>query len=330
MAAECEWAADAADSERLKGSLMFKFTSFLLSATGTLLLAASNPAVVPSGKAFPTPDAAAQALVNAAKANDVNAIIEILGPSSKDIVSTRDSVADQNIRKQFAARAAQKMRLVPSRGRQNGKELLVGYDGWPLPIPIVQIGGNWYFDMAAGRQEILNRRIGSNELDAIEICRGYVEAQQDYALAHHTDGGASYYAEKVISSPGQRDGLYWVGEPGADQSPIGKIIARAFAEGYHSRSDPYHGYYFRVLTAQGANVAGGEMSYLENGVMTKGFALIAWPANYGSTGIMTFVVNRNGIVHQKDLGRNTGQIASGYTAYDPDDSWTPVSDIVNQ
>ena len=263
--------------------------------------------------------------MDAAKANDVKALLQILGPSSKDILNSGDAVADRNVRKQFASRAAQKMRVVPSHGRTNVKELLVGYDHWPLPIPIVQVGNNWYFDTATGRDEILSRRIGSNELDAIEVCRGYVEAQHDYGAANRTSTGIPVYAQKVISSPGQHDGLYWEGEPGVDESPIGKIIARAFAEGYTDRSEPYHGYYFRVLTEQGAKAPGGEMSYLQqDGAMTKGFALIAWPATYGSTGVMTFVVNKTGIVYEKDLGRNTPQIATDYKAYDPDGTWTPV------
>ena len=302
---------------------MLKSISFLVSAAATIVMAASSPAVLPSGKAFPTADAAAQALVAAAKANDVNALVQILGPSSKDILSSGDAVADRNVRKQFSIRAAQKMRVVPSHGRANVKELLVGYDHWPLPIPIVQVGNNWYFDTATGRDEILSRRIGSNELDAIEICRGYVEAQHEYGMANRTSGGTPYYAQKVISSPGQRDGLYWEGEPGIDESPIGKIIAQAFAEGY-TQGESYHGYYFRVLTAQGSKAPGGEMSYLEDGALTKGFALIAWPATYGSTGVMTFVVNKTGIVYQKDLGHDTAQIASRYKAYNPDDTWSPI------
>jgi hypothetical protein len=303
---------------------MLKYISFLVTAA-TVVMAASNPAAVPMGKAFPTADAAAQALVTAAKANDVNTLAQILGPASKDILTTGDAVADRNARKQFAVRAAQKMRVVPSHGRTNVKELLVGFDHWPLPIPIVQVGNNWYFDTATGREEILSRRIGSNELDAIEICRGYVEAQHDYGSANRTAAGVPAYAQKVVSSPGQRDGLYWEGERGIDESPVGKIIAGAIAEGY-TRGEPYHGYYYRVLTGQGANAPGGEMSYLQDDAMTKGFALIAWPATYGSTGVMTFVVGKTGIVYQKDLGRNTAQIASDYKAYDPDDTWKPVRD----
>jgi Protein of unknown function (DUF2950) len=308
---------------------MFRPTAIVLTtAAGALLLAASGTGVVPDGRAFPTADAAAQALVAAAKSDNLKDLLEILGPSSKDIISSRDRVADQKIRRDFVARANQKMRLVSANGRPTVKKLLVGNDGWPLPIPIVEIAGKWYFDTANGRQEILNRRIGSNELDAIEVCRGYVEAQNGYAEAHQADGGVPIYAQKVFSSPGEHDGLYWAGQTGMDESPLGKIIAQAFAEGYTNKADPYHGYYFRVLSGQGPQAPGGEMSYVEAGQMTKGFAMVAWPANYGSSGIMTFLVNKTGIVYQKDLGRMTGQIASAYSAYDPDDTWTPVSDSV--
>jgi len=199
-------------------------------------------------------------------------------------------------------------------------------DEWPLPIPIVEKNGQWYFDTAAGKDEILTRRIGSNELDAIEVCRGFVEAENEYAEKNRTAANIPVYAERVISTPGQKDGLYWEGQGEDDESPIGEIVAKALAEGYTNKHDPYHGYYFRVLKGQGKNAAGGEMSYLDNGAMTKGFALIAWPANYGSTGIMTFVVDKSGIVYQKDLGRKTPEIAAACTSYDPDKTWKPVAD----
>jgi Protein of unknown function (DUF2950) len=292
-----------------------------LAAAGILLM--GGLAAVPGGKGFSSADAAAQALVKAALAHDVNGLIVILGPSSKDILSTSDPVADRKIRRQFVARAAQKMTVVPSHGRPGERTLLVGNDDWPLPIPIVERNGKWYFDMARGRQEILSRRIGSNELDAIEVSRGYVEAQNEYAEKNRTAQGVPYYAQKIVSSPGRRDGLYWEGGPGADQSPIGAIIARAFAEGYQ-RGQPFHGYYFKVLTGQGPHAPGGEKSYLDNGAMTRGYALIAWPANYGTTGIMTFFVNNTGIVYQKDLGHDTQSTAVRYSAYDPDSTWTPV------
>lgn len=303
------------------------FTGFVLAAAGALLLQVPSEAATPDGKGFPSADAAAQALVNAAKNDDVAGIIEILGPSAKELVTTRDPVADRKVRRSFAARAAQKMRLAPSHGIRNAKTLLAGKDEWPLPIPIVEKNGQWYFDTAQGKEEIVTRRIGNNELDAIEVCRGFVEAQNDYAEQNRTANNVPVYAQKIISSPGQHDGLYWASNGENDESPIGKIVARALAEGYTDKRDPYHGYYFRVLTGQGPHAPGGQTNYIDDkGTMTKGFALIAWPSNYGSTGIMTFVVNKTGIVYQKDLGRRTAQAAGSYAAYDPDETWAPVSD----
>ncbi len=295
----------------------------LFMAGGPFLEPAPCKAATPGGKGYPTADAAARALVNAARTDNVPELIQILGPSGREIVSTRDMAADRQVRRTFAARAAQKMSLVPYRGRQNEKTLLAGNDNWPLPIPIVEVNGKWYFDTARGKQEIVMRRVGSNELDAIDICRGYVEAQDDYAEQQHTAAGVPYYAQKIVSSPGAQDGLYWPSQPGQEASPIGHTVAQAIAQGY-KKGEPYHGYYFKILTAQGSNV-GIPMSYIDNGVMTKGFALIAWPADYGSTGVMTFMVDKSGIVYQKALGPGTAKIAAGYTAYDPDSTWTPVS-----
>jgi hypothetical protein len=297
-----------------------------MAVAGALLLQIPGTAATPDGKGFPTADAAAQALVNAAKSDDVAGLIAILGPSAKTIVSTGDPVEDRNVRRTFAARAAQKMKVVPMHGSATVRMLVAGKDEWPLPIPIVEKNGQWYFDTAAGKEEILTRRIGSNELDAIEVCRGFVEAENEYAEKNRTAANIPVYAQKVISTPGQKDGLYWEGQTEDDESPIGEIVAKALAEGYTNKRDPYHGYYFRVVTGQGANAAGGSMSYLDNGAMTKGFALIAWPSNYGSTGIMTFVVDKSGIVYQKDLGRKTPEMAAAYTAYDPDKTWKPVAD----
>lgn len=300
-----------------------EFVILMFVGFGAFLMAAPSRTAMPDGKAFPTADAAARALVDAAKTDNVPELIRILGPSGKDIVSTRDQVADRKNLRTFAARATQKMRLVPYHGRQNEKTLLAGNDNWPLPIPIMEVNGKWYFDTARGKKEIMARRIGSNELDAIDVARGYVEAQDDYAEMHRTAAGVPYYAQKIISSPGQQDGLYWLGEPGQVQSPIGSTIAQALAEGY-TKGQPYRGYYFKVLTGQGANV-GPAMSYLDNGAMTRGFALMAWPAQYGSTGVMTFLVDRSGIVYQKNLGPGTANIAAAYTAYNPDSTWKPIS-----
>jgi Protein of unknown function (DUF2950) len=305
---------------------MHRFSASVVLMAGIFLLQSSAHAVTPDGKGFPSADAAAQALVRAARSNNVAGIIEILGPSAKSIVVTRDSVADRKIRREFVARANQRMRLVPAHGNQNAKTLLVGQEEWPLPIPIVEKNGRWYFDTAQGKEEILNRRIGGNELDAIDVCRGFVEAESNYAEQNRTPDNLPIYAQRILSSPGQRDGLYWAADGDSEESPMGEIVARAMAQGYTDKHEPYHGYYFKVLTAQGPHAEGGEASYLDGDVMTKGFAMIAWPSNYGSTGIMTFVVDKSGIVYQKDLGSKTGEIASSYTAYNPDRTWTPVKE----
>ena len=296
-----------------------------LAIASGLLVGVPVGAATPEGRGFPSADAAAKALISAARSDDVASLIDILGPASKEILTTSDPVADKKIRQKFTERAAVKMRLVADRREPKAKTLLVGKDDWPLPIPIVQVSGQWYFDVEQGKQEILARRIGSNELDAIEVCRGYVEAQNDYAEKDRTASGILHYAEKIISSPGKQDGLYWANTAGSEESPIGDVIARAFAEGYTKKRDPYHGYYYKILTSQGRHASGGELSYLQNGLMTKGFALIAWPSDYRSTGIMTFIVDKSGIVYQKDLGPKTPALATAYTAYDPDDTWAPVS-----
>jgi hypothetical protein len=295
-----------------------------LAGVAALWIGISSQAADPDGKGFPSPAAAAQALVNAAKSGDESALIAVLGPSAKDILVTSDPVADRAACKKFAARAAEGVKVEADPSDPNIKTLVVGRDQWSLPIPIVQVNGKWYFDVQRGKDEILTRRIGSNELDAIETCRGFVEAQNDYYDTEQP-GGVAQYAQKIISSQGTHDGLYWPAADGEEQSPLDDVVAKAFEEGYTQKGEPYHGYYFKVLTEQGPHAPGGEMSYIDDDAMTKGFALIAWPADYGSTGVMTFVVSRPGIVYQKDLGKDTAAIASDYTAYDPDDTWEPVT-----
>jgi hypothetical protein len=299
------------------------FNIIAIAIAGSILVYVPIDGATPDGRGFPSSDAAAKALVSAAKSEDVTALIAIMGPASKEILTTSDPVADQKIQQMFAARAPAKMKLVADPKDPNVKTLLVGKDEWPLPIPIVKVNGQWYFDVEKGKREILMRRIGGNELDAIEVCRGYVEAQNNYAEEDRTGSGI-HYAPKIISSPGKHDGLYWPSNGADDQNPIGDIVARAFAEGYTKTHDPYHGYYFKILTAQGPHASGGEMGYIADGLMTKGFALIAWPSDYRSTGIMTFIVDKVGIVYQKDLGPNTPTIAGAYKAYDPDGTWSPV------
>jgi hypothetical protein len=301
-----------------------RFFNIAMTIAGALLVSIPIVAATPDGRGFSSADAAAKALVSAARSDDVSALIAILGPASQEILTTSDPVADQQSVRKFAKRAAAKTKLVADLKVPNAKTLLVGKDDWPLPIPIVQVNGQWFFDVEQAKQEILMRRIGGNELDAIEICRGYVEAQNYYAEEDRTGSGVLHYAAKIISSPGKHDGLYWPASGSNDESPIGDIIAKAFTEGYTNRHDPYHGYYFKILTGQGPHASGGQRSYLTNSLMTRGFALIAWPSDYRSTGIMTFVVDKTGIVYQKDLGPKTPEIAGAYKVYDPDETWSPA------
>ena len=302
-----------------------RFFNIAMTIAGSLMVCIPIVAASPDGRGFPSADAAAKALIGAANTGDVSALIAILGPGSKEILTTSDPVADRQTLQKFAARATAKMKLTANPAEPTGKTLLVGKDDWPLPIPIVHLNGQWYFDVEQGKQEILMRRIGGNELDAIDVCRGYVEAQNDYAAEDRTGGGVLHYAARIVSSPGKHAGLYWPASGSYEESPIGDTVAGAFAEGYTNTHDPYHGYYFKILTAQGQHASGDEMSYIADGLMTKGFALIAWPSDYRSTGIMTFIVDKVGIVYHKDLGPKTSAIASGYSAYDPDGTWTPVS-----
>jgi hypothetical protein len=305
--------------------IMQRFITYILLTLGTPATMPFFAATMDShGKAFPTATAAAKALVEAAKSDNTVELIAILGPTAKDIVTTRDPVQDRKARREFVERVTQRMQVVPSRGRSNEMTMLVGHGNWPLPIPIVEVNGKWYFDMARGRKAILMRRVGSNELDAMEVCRGYVEAQNQYAEDHRTAQGVPYYAQRMISSPGEHDGLYWKGAR-QDESPIGEVIARAIAEGYTKQGEPYHGYFYRVLSGEQMDPSATPVTYIDNGVMTGGFALLAWPAQYGVTGVMTFIVNKSGIVYQKDLGPQTPALVSGISNYEAGPTWAPVS-----
>ncbi len=272
-------------------------------------------------KAFASPQEAMQALAGALRASDKQSLLVILGPEGEEILSSGDPVADKADRDRFLAAYDDKVDLAP-RGKDQ-VEVILGHDNWPFPIPIVKADQGWLFDTEAGKEEILNRRIGRNELDAIRVCEGYVDAQNEYASADRELDGIIEYAQKVISDPNMRNGLYWVPEEGEIPSPAGPFVARAAAEGYKKgeKPIPFHGYYYRILKAQGPNAPGGAYNYVINGHMVAGFALVAWPADYGVSGIMTFVVNRNGIVYEKDLGPDTAPIAEAMTQYDPDETW---------
>ena len=302
-----------------------------LAASGLVLWAcvalsarAAEPATPP--QAFDTPQQAAEALVKASDADDVPALIKIFGSGGKDIVSSGDPVEDKNIRAKFSARAHEKMNVSFDPADPKRAVLVIGSDDWPMPVPIVQKDGKWRFDAKAGRREILARRIGGNELDAIDLLRGYVEAQKDYAVERHDGSGMNQYAQKWVSTPGKQDGLSWRGADGKPAGPMGDEIAEALAAGYTKKAEPYNGYYFRTLTAQGPAARLGARNYIVNGMMIGGFAAIAWPATYGVTGVQTFIVNNDGVVYQKDLGADTGKVAPAIKKFNPDKGWTVTKD----
>jgi hypothetical protein len=283
----------------------------------------------PKQKEFDTPKQAADALVQVASNFDVAAAKEILGPDSEDIVASEDPVQDKNRAAAFAAKAKEKMSVQPDKKNPNQAIVLVGNDDFPLPIPLVKQNGKWFFDTKVGREEILNRRVGANELNAIEICRGFDEAQHEYAKEKHDDSKVNQYAQRIISSPGKHDGLAWQNADGTWGGPVGEEVAKALEEGYKAeRGTPYHGYYFKVLTGQGPAAPMGEMNFVVGGAMIGGFALAAAPAEYRVTGVMTFMVGPDGVVYEKDLGPDTLKIFQSMDKYNPDKSWKVTEDDV--
>ena len=279
-----------------------------------------------SHKTFATPKEAVDALIQAAGSFDVSALTQILGPGSEDLVATEDQVRDKEYASAFAAKAQEKNSIVVDPQNAARATLIVGNSDWPLPIPIIKRNGRWHFDTKAGREEILYRRIGSNELDAIEICRGYVDAQNEYALQKHDGALANQYAQRVISTPGKHDGLVWKNPDGTLGGPIAENIADALQQGYTDKSKPYHGYYFKILKGQGPAVPLGKIDFVVEGAMIGGFALAAAPAEYSVTGVKTFIVSYQGIVYQKDLGPDTLKIFREMELYNPDKSWQPTDD----
>ncbi len=274
---------------------------------------------------FETPEAAAEALVLAAETFDVEALTRILGPDGVDLVVSGDPVQDQNQSEAFAAQAREQMHVAVDSEDPKVAILTVGVEDWPLPMPIVKKRGAWRFDAAAGREEILYRRIGNNELDAIEVCLGYVEAQREYALVKHDGAPVNQYARRVISTPGTHDGLAWQDADGSWQGPVGEGIARVIAEGYVEKFSPFHGYYFKILEGQGPDAPFGEMSFVIEDAMIGGFAFAAAPAEYGLTGIKSFIVSHDGVVYEKDLGPTTLDQFRAMELYNPDPSWDPVA-----
>ncbi|MCX5845388.1 MAG: DUF2950 domain-containing protein [Deltaproteobacteria bacterium] len=280
---------------------------------------------------FSSPEEALKTLVEAVKAKDETAIGQIFGPSGKDLHSG-DKVQDAAEFDELARHLAEKTTLVKE---SDSKVLLhIGNENWPFPIPIVRKDGQWFFDTEAGKEEILNRRIGENELTAILVCRTYVKAQREYTLKDWDGDGIFAYAQKLRSAPGKRNGLFWRASPGESVSPLGELVAKARMEGYKKEKTafkeetptPFHGYYFKILTRQGKNVPGGKYNYIINGNMVGGFALVAFPSNWGKSGVMTFIVNQQGKVNQKNIGPNTTKIAREMKLYNPDKTWTPAKE----
>jgi len=288
-------------------------------------VAKSAPTSVAVGaKTFDTPQQAADALVAAAEKFDQGILKEIFGPGGEDIFLSGEYPQDRQRAFDFAAEAHEKESVSVDSRKGNRAFLLVGNEDWPFPVPIVKLGSRWAFDANAGREELFNRRIGSNELDAIDICRGYVEAQHEYAFQKREGYDVNQYAQRIISTPGKHDGLAWQNSDGSWDGPIGEKIAQAIELGY-SRSEPYHGYFFKVLKGQGSAAPLGEMDFVVKGVMIGGFALVAAPAEYGVTGAKSFIVSHDGVVYQRDLGPDTAAKARAITRFDPGPGWTETS-----
>jgi len=314
-----------------------RFPSAAVVMVGALFLSAlvlaaarqSTPKAAPApagvgAKMFNTPQQAADELIEAAQKFDVHALEEIFGSDGDDIVLSGEYPQDRQRAIDFAAEAREKKNVSVDPKKGNRAFLLVGNEDWPFPVPLVKSGDKWYFDARAGRQELLHRRIGANELDAVDICRGYVDAQYEYAFQPREGFNVNQYAQRIISNPGKQDGLGWQNQDGSWGGPIGEKIARVIEQGYSPGAEPYHGYFFKILKGQGPAAPLGQMDYVVKGVMIGGFALVAAPAEYGETGIKTFIVSQDGVVYEKDLGPSTLNEFQKMERFNPDQSWIPV------
>jgi hypothetical protein len=313
------------DKTYFRGEIKMRLARLLVSVALVCLLIAG----IASGadqKTFATPAEAVRALVKAAEDGNQDEMVAILGDEGKDLIYSGDPVQDKSGMEWFVN--AYKTRHAIVKQDEKTRVLQVGASNWEMPIPIVNEDGKWQFDTAAGKEELLYRRIGHNELGAIAACRGYIDAQKDYAASGHDGLPAGIYAQRFRSSPGKQDGLYWETAEDEPASPAGPLLASASAEGYGSsgKGQPYHGYFYRVLKAQGPAAKGGAKSYLNDGQLTGGVALIAFPAQYKVSGVMTFIINQNGVVYQKDLGESTAEQAAAITEYNPDKTWKKVAD----
>jgi hypothetical protein len=304
------------------------FAISVLAGAGPLFPVKTEAATPNTQESFPSLDAAIIALKMAVAAGDNSALTKIFGPEFPELM-TGDKVQDANNRKKFAADIA--AHCQPVKEADDKITLEIGADDWPMPIPLVQANGQWHFDTAAGKEEIINRHVGKDELTAIGVCRAYVTAQRQYASDNPTGQAGTVYAQHLKSSPEKKDGLYWPAAGNEPLSPFGLLVAEAQAEGYvlHKKGTgphPFHGYYFRILTEQGAAAPDGKMSYLSQGAMRNGFALVAYPERWDQSGVMTFIVNQDGKVLQSNLGEETSQIAGALKEYNPDSKWTVVQD----
>ncbi|HUK01447.1 MAG TPA: DUF2950 domain-containing protein [Steroidobacteraceae bacterium] len=315
-----------------------QFTSRALIAAALVALAgcAQHTASTPTPASFKSPDEAVAALIAASRAGDLVALQKLLGPGTADLLSSGDAVADKRERDAFVQRYDAQHELVA--GSPDDLVLLVGEDRWPVPIPLLRTGNSWSFDGAAGAGEIVLRRIGANELHTIDVMNGFVAAQEDYASSGHDGSKPGAYAQKLHSTPGKHDGLYWEEAPGESPSPAGPMLAAASSEGYaraesatapagasHGVSAPYHGYIYRLLLSQGPEANGGARDYIVKGRQIGGFAAIAYPAQYAVSGVMSFIVNQDGVIWQRDLGKDTAQAAAAIQQFNPDDNWTPIA-----
>jgi hypothetical protein len=298
-------------------------------ALATLIIVLSVPlqghAAQAKQKTFASPEEAVKALIDAAKAGNQEELMAIFGPAAREVLSSGDAIEDKAVRERFIKAYGAKNALV--RDGDAKAVLQIGTEEWPFPIPIVKKGQQWSFDTKKGKEELINRRIGRNELNTVQTCLAYVDAQREYAAKDRDGDGLFEYAQKFVSTPGTKDGLYWEAKAGEEESPLGDFAARATQEGYKKTSNkpiPYHGYFFKILKAQGKNAPGGAYDYLVKGRMIGGFGMVAYPANYGVSGVMTFVVNHDGIVYEKNLGKDTAKIAQAIKLFNPDKTWRKV------
>jgi len=295
--------------------------------TGGIAFGKAAPAAQKQ-KTFASPEEAVKAVITAARNNEDKELLAIFGSAAKDLIFSGDAVADKDRRERLLKAYDEKNSIVPEKA---GMVMVIGSDDWPFPIPLVKKGDQWFFDTKAGREEVLNRRIGQNELSTIQTMLAIVDAQREYAMNDRDKDALLEYAQKFMSDADKKNGLYWKTKEGEEPSPLGELAADARAEGY-TRKDkpvPYHGYYYRILKAQGPNASGGAYDYLVKGNMIGGFAVVAYPAEYGNSGVMTFIVNHDGVVYQKDLGKNTATMAKAMRKFDPEKSWKKVDQVVS-